>query len=416
MENKKILIVCRIFPPTPGIGGRRWVKFAKYLHRKGYDIAVVSEKIKYQTLSNWTKDIEEFKEKIEFIDSNHIYDLTKVPKNIIEKIFYKMSINYIKLSDRGNYFDSSLMWKKKLLDKVEDKINQGYTTIIASGAPFRVLHHLIDLRKKHKEIQLIGDLRDPWESVYSFHLLSEKRKKYELEIQKEVVENFDKIISVYENMSHDFKKRYNFQKHKFYTLDNGFDKEDFQNIKKKSDYSKTRFLFAGTFYNKAINVFENFLTGLDRLKEKNKDFYYNLMFDFYGNIPLKIKEMADRHNKIIKFNGLIPMYSVYEEIANSEYLMLFLMDEMNFSLSTKFYEYILQNKPVVLFANEGEAGKFIENKQIGYFANGNNVFETFCKIEDDIKHQVVINPKDKIDTREYDVEFLTNKLIGIIEK
>ena len=56
--NKKVLIVCYSFPPYPGIGGRRWAKFSKYIKLLGTEVFVISSKNPFNEKSNWTTDIE----------------------------------------------------------------------------------------------------------------------------------------------------------------------------------------------------------------------------------------------------------------------------------------------------------------------------------------------------------------------
>ena len=80
--NKKVLIVCYSFPPYPGIGGRRWAKFAKYLYRNGYNVNVISSKNKADENSQWKTDIEEYSNNIDYIESNYPFYLGINPKSI----------------------------------------------------------------------------------------------------------------------------------------------------------------------------------------------------------------------------------------------------------------------------------------------------------------------------------------------
>ena len=42
MNNlKHVLLISYSYPPYPGIGGRRWAKFSKYLSRLGFVIHVI---------------------------------------------------------------------------------------------------------------------------------------------------------------------------------------------------------------------------------------------------------------------------------------------------------------------------------------------------------------------------------------
>ena len=56
MSRSGILIVSHTFPPSPGIGGRRWAKFAKYLHTKQLPLQVLSAFSEKQG-SLWADDV-----------------------------------------------------------------------------------------------------------------------------------------------------------------------------------------------------------------------------------------------------------------------------------------------------------------------------------------------------------------------
>ena len=64
MKNKKILIITFTFPPKPGIGGRRWAKFAKYLHQKKVSFDILTFEKKSSEKSKWCDDVEPFKQNI----------------------------------------------------------------------------------------------------------------------------------------------------------------------------------------------------------------------------------------------------------------------------------------------------------------------------------------------------------------
>jgi hypothetical protein len=51
-SEKTILIICYGFPPFPGIGGRRWAKFSKYLSSYGFNINVIASKNPFKTENN----------------------------------------------------------------------------------------------------------------------------------------------------------------------------------------------------------------------------------------------------------------------------------------------------------------------------------------------------------------------------
>lgn len=419
---KKLIIVSFVFPPASGIGGRRWAKFSKHLYRNGYDFKVVANKIWKTEQSNWDHDVEKFQDRVIRVASGYPQFLNKFQQSFTDRVFYKLSMWYLQVRTNGNIFDRSILWKPALHNTVEPLIQQGYKTIVVNCAPYHAAAHLAELKSKYPEIELILDLRDPWEvesTLYGFSSLSEKRKAYENELQDFAIRNADKVISVYESMTSKYQSRYPDEAGKFFTIDNGFDREDFTVENEQSaptdGHNKIRFLFAGSFYQGAAHILEDFAKSLSEIKSKSPETYKRLEFIFHGKKPDFFDRTLKGHEAIAKHKGMIPLQDVYQKIAHSDFMMLFLLDEMNYSLSTKFYEYISQNKPIVVFAKGGDAGRFVEDNKLGYFANYGQMTEKLIELVRDRDNGVQFSPNQQIDTSQYEVTQLSKKLIDIIE-
>ncbi len=342
---KKILIISYIFPPTPGIGGRRWAKFAKYLHRKGYDVKVITAKIPYNNKSNWYTDVKELTEenRILYIKSGRLKYMSS-PKTFFDKIMYRVSLFYLKLRLDGQYYDSSILWEKYLIPVVDEHIKNGYKTIVATGAPFRYLTFLEKLKDKYDNIKLIADIRDPWMNnkvSYNYATLSEKRYVFEKKAEKSIVKFFDIIITVSNIETEYFSHLDEKTQSKFITIPNGFDSDD---MKLPDEYEKKQadklvFVYTGTFYQKAMPNLNELIKVLDKIKKRKKYIYEKLQFDFYGSVPQDFYKVIENHG-IIKFHGQIALNEVVLKIYNSSATMIFLPPDAKHYFVTKFYEYI----------------------------------------------------------------------------
>jgi glycosyltransferase involved in cell wall biosynthesis len=417
--DSKILIIAYTFPPKPGIGGRRWAKFAKYLNKKDVDFSVITSNNLSNTESNWMEDTALFRDKIHVVNSNYPKHLQTVPTSVLKKISYRFSLVSVKYRTRGNFYDNSSFWYKSLIPKAIDLIEQGYTTIIATGAPFKYLHDLLVLKEAYPSINLIADIRDLWlhdTDLYGYNSLNEKRYRFEEKIKSDIVEQFDTVITVNKSITLDFSKRYPAHIDKFKTIENGFDLEDFQQTKNQSSKKSTdklTFLFAGTFYRPAIYLFDELIKALHKYKNDQPTQFDMFEFKFIGHIPEELKIVASDFENI-EFSSYMPLEKIQNEIQNADIMMLFLMDEMNYSKSTKFFEYVANQRPILVFANGGIVGEEVESEKIGYFAKANKVYETLVKIGLDFENDNL--PKTiHYNIEKNNLEYLTNELIKEIE-
>src|SRR6185437_7132391 len=93
-EKKNVLIISYIFPPAPGIGGRRWAKFAKFFRRKNVDVYVISSKIVDDKVSTWATDVEGIE--VIRLDSKYPNIISTTPNSVIDKILYRIKLIEVK--------------------------------------------------------------------------------------------------------------------------------------------------------------------------------------------------------------------------------------------------------------------------------------------------------------------------------
>lgn len=417
--NKKVLIICYTFPPYPGIGGRRWAKFAKYLNRQGVDVAVIAAKKSLNSRSLWEKDIQEFVNKIDFLPSHYPDILTRIPQSFLEKIRYKIALNYVKTKVKGNYFDHSSLWANTLVNQVEQKIKQGYNNVVVSCAPFASSRFVIELKNKYPEVNFILDFRDPWtdnKTSFGFTTISSKRLEIEKEVERMVVTQYDTILSVSEEMTQRFKSLSN-SDNTFLTVQNGFDREDIQLVNSKDKNKKEdklTFIYAGTLYNQAIHVFEKLCQVLKEIKETNSNIYSKLQIDFYGHVSNDFIKASEGIN-CIRFFSEIERKVLNLKLQKADVGIIILSESLTNYFITKFHEYISFKIPVAVFSSGGKTGEYVQANGIGYNCTIEEMKNNIVKIFQDWEtNKLVFNPA--YDIQKHDIERITiEELIPLLK-
>jgi glycosyltransferase involved in cell wall biosynthesis len=383
---KAILLICYSFPPFPGIGGRRWAKFVKYLCRNGYQVHVITAKNSSAETSEWLRDVEHKNIILHTLPRKYPAILSKVPTTLFEKVEYKLWMKFFQFYSKGTLFDRSVFWKPQLEKKASELIQKfSIRNVLVTIPPFKIAHHATALKNKFPEINLIVDYRDPWTDNRSFHgfkNLSENRLNYEVALEDEVLQKADKIITVSEEMTEKLIHRGVTDASKFLTINNGFDPDDLLTFELKEKTSDTiEFIYAGSLYSNLDYLVKPLLDKLKELKEKNNAIYKRLSFSFYGNQDEKLKEMVLSSGlEVMKMYGQIPIHSVFEKINAADFCLLFSAPDHAFAFNTKFFEYLAYRRPILLFSNKGKTSDFIEGNGLGYVITPtqfNNEFDEF---------------------------------------
>lgn len=388
---KKAVVINFTLPPYSGIGGRRWAKFCKYLHREGVDLHIIAAHRASVGYSPWLKDTIEYTKKIHFINPTYPKILGTIPKGILQKIKYKLVFEYAKWKySKYNYFDPSSDFGNKIIPVLEKKIADGFNNIIVSCGPFHMAYEIGKMKAKYPNVNFIIDFRDPWANngtTFGFLSISEKQLKAEIELEKTTIKNFDYVISVSKEMSEYFADLIVENSNKFRTIPNGFDKEDFgiQEAVYSTSPNILRFVFTGTVYEKTLHIYREFIENLKLLKQRDPDIYQKMQFDFYGKVPVWFENETAACQDIIKFYGEVSLDEVYTHIANANVCLLFLTDDLTYSRSTKFYEYLVAGKPIAVFSKGGETAEYVANNGAGYACNSGAMTQELERIYEDWK-------------------------------
>lgn len=363
-KERKILIISYTFPPQGGVGGRRWAKFVKYFVRAGIDVQVIaSEPLNHTSI--WQEDIASFTNRITYLPSSTGKILRTVPVGIAEKLRYRVTLLRNKILHKGNYYDWSIDWNNQLLPEVERLIAEGYTTIIASGGPFSYLYDLSSLRAKYgASLKLIADFRDPWtenRTAFGYDQISGKRFQFEKHKEQTVIERFDAVVTVADEMTEYFKTHDVGQSTHFQTLINGFDQDDYASLIPKRSEDLLHLVFVGTLYHKTIDHVKAFCSALNHLAPQLSD---QVKIHFYGEMHPDARQLLQQLSFVV-LHGSVPREAAQQALCNADMAMLFLTDDLTYSFSTKFCEYIAFELPIWVISEQGKTPDVIVENRIG---------------------------------------------------
>ena len=377
-DKKKILMIATYFPPAGGVGVFRITKFVKYLKKMKYNpiIVTIDEKFITNKDNSFLNDIKDCK----------VYRLNFDAKTKIAKQFYyklKQEINEI---------------------IIKEKPSVAYIT----GGPFyvlpigRYLYNLYDL-------PYIIDLRDPWALQKNKNNLKSKLIKFKnILLERYTFKKASYILTVNETMKNMYKDFY--PKYNFLTITNGYDEDDFLNIKPKK-FNNFTIVYTGKFdvsagFRDPSDLFEV-------IKELNNE---NLFINFVhvGEVESKVVTLAKKYN--ITENCQFVGFKSYKEslqYCKGADIQIILTGNESSEMTTKVFDYMGCEKPIIAITNKNNELYKICNNNKGIFVIEHNDIN---KLKNSIKYIMENKNISRSDFNMYSREKLTKKLIKIIEK
>jgi hypothetical protein len=193
------------------------------------------------------------------------------------------------------------------------------------------------------------------------------------------------------------------------TLPNGFEEDFFHTgtnlIKLESE--KVNIVFTGSFYDNAFYLFRNLIDTISQLKNNSRVKFY-----FIGsNFESLVKYVSNSNVKdLFYFDKVASSAEVDLVLQQATYSMLFLTDDINYSLSTKFCEYIKHRKPILLFSKEGFTSNCIIDNNLGWHITDDNINQ--------VLDQIISGPEkvfpNNFDVNQFSVGKITEDLINLL--
>lgn len=341
---KKVLFICKSFAPNNSVASIRPSKWAKYLSKmKGYEISVLklqtSEGINDELLS---KDLEYVKK---------VYNVPQKCRNAIGYYDDGDSSFWRKINRKvGSLREYAAEWLNTQQNFLEARkyINkklcyESWDIIISSSGPF--ITHMIasTLKKRSKETVWIADYRDPVPITLSHNSLLRRISRNRV---KGVTKSADAIIGAtvgcYANMEiYDVRN--------CYEITNGFDPEDLLGIhEEKAD--KFTLSYTGTIHLQKSDVSIVF-KALNELIIEGRIRKDRVAIRYAGRMTDEFIRQAKMYNvqDIVESYGYVNRKRSLELQKGSHILLLasFNYEHQNDIITGKFYEYLMNRKPIV---------------------------------------------------------------------
>jgi hypothetical protein len=407
--GKHILLISYVFPPYPGIGGRRWARHAQQMSKLGYTVHVICAANPFSNTSLWFDHVKNDPNIIRHtLPAKYPAVLLKTRLNVFQKLSYKFWMGILPVLTKRNYFDRTIFWRRILLNKAREIITRNnITQVICSGGPFGAMYYSTLLKKEFPQIFLLNDLRDPWTwgPNWGFPGLSDQRMKVEKEMEKLVMRDSDVISVPGDALKEELSHRYPDYSQKIKVLPHFFDKNEIDSSPKTKS-NKVRLLFYGNIYMDSRPYIEILAKFIGEHSEK-------FSLDVYTEDHSAKKIFEEAKAKDINFHRSIPPKELFKEFKTHDYVVLLQPAYAKDAITTKFYEIIYSRTPIIIFSETGAAASFVVKNDLGYHADKNGMTALLDRIAKDPEMK---SYNSAFDINAFTLENITQSLVTILEK
>lgn len=359
---KKVLIIAYYWPPTGGSGVQRWLKFSKYLVRKGYDVTVYTPSNPSDVLidESLLKDVDPritvLKQPI--FEPNSLYKkfLGRKGGQGNSKVTYihdgpKSFKEKVGLYVRANFFipDPKISWKRKSVKFLKEYIDGGHSqdVIITTGPP-QSMHLIGRALSKDLGIKWIADFRDPWTGMYNFRFLPLTRwalKRHQA-LEQAVFEEADEIIQAAPAYAADIVAAVPSRSEHVHCISNGYDEDDYPSVRPALD---EQFTITVTGMLRVDDNYEDFLLGVRELALRNAEFGARYLLKVVGRVDETISARIAELGLRYEYCGYRPHSEAVSAQLSAHVLFLptYKSDEMGLNYPGRLFEYLASGRPIV---------------------------------------------------------------------
>lgn len=395
---KKILIIAYLFPPIGGGGVQRALKMAKYLQQYDVEVSILTvanphhvsldpslleqlpESVKIYRAKEWLlpkfNPLSDSKQMTSNDDTDRLTGKTKgkLKKSILQ--FIKPTLKAIK--NTVLIPDDQILWYKNAVRQGIEIIKEKNIDVVFSTSGPYTNHLVAKAMKKKTNVFWIADFRDPW--TQNMHRPKQKwRLHIEEKLERDVIETSDMLTTVTHSFARNFQKKYQSSIKRIEVIHNGFDPEDYINLKPVKNFpEKWTFVYTGVFYQERNP--QLFLQCVAELIDEGKLDKSQLSIQFAG--VFDYPGYSDNINCVKKY-GLESVVYLWGNLAHKDALallagadQLLLIGDVSPDSSSyipgKLFEYMAVQKPIFALSVSGETANIIEEQRIGKVIDPND--------------------------------------------
>ena len=403
---KTVLMIAYYFPPLGGAGVQRTLKFVKYLPTFNYESIVLtpnSSFIRYKSFDNSLKE--------EIPKETKIYNTFIIDLNWIFKILYglklKKLVNFI--NGRLIFPDYQKQWLPFAKRKIKHIIKKDKIDLVFITSPPYSTQLLGKWIKNKYNLPIVSDFRDPFTFNHEWKNRNYFNKCFKYE--ENLLNKCNIIIANTKGNKKKYIEKFNIPEKKIEVINNGFDEDDFKNIKvRKRQNRKIIFSHIGQFYGD-YNAMP-FILALNKLK--------NIELRFIGSLTQNDKKLIKKFglSNFIKTVDYCSHKKALQYNQESDFLLLIIPNEnWNFWIPGKTFEYINSNKKILaIIPQNGSCAEIIRNTKTGVVVSPSNIDKIAKSILDFIEDygNDDFDP-DYEEIQKYDRKALTQQLALVFD-
>lgn len=418
--GEPLLLLCHSFPPVPGIGGRRWAKFAKELARRGHAVHVIrSEKHEGSEDSLWDADVEHPLIFHHPIPNRYPAIMSRSPiTSLADKVRYHLSLWGLKLRTKGNFYDAACLSGKDVLDRATQLIRaHGIRHVVATGAPFHLMVFAARLKAGSPDLHLTVDFRDEWTWThhYGFTFLSPGRQAVERALEADVIHTADQVITPHRHILEHLRSYYSTGLRYGHLIPHTIDPDDFPPHREKVTDGVFRMVYAGSLYRpeEADPYIKALFKAFVALRASSPAQFANTRCDLYIT-----RGMADHYLQECRALGLAEHIhfhapksakTVLDLLAQADLVPVFIPEDKKDLLVTKFHELFMLRRPILHIGEPGLVSRTLIERKLG---DSVRVDELEAELPRIITGERRIEVDRVADHSEYQLSKVTDRLVN----
>lgn len=408
----RVLMISYLFPPIGGVGVQRTLKFVKYLPDFGWTPHILT----CQPPRGGLRDEGLLKE----VPVNTSITRSAVllpPRRLPWRVRDFISRWLLTVDEQVGWLPFANRAARRIVQ--ENPVQVIYST----SAPYSA--HLI-ARQLHQRTHLpwVADFRDPWIGNFNIHFPTPIHQKWVERLERQVIQEADRILVVSPLMGRSFCERVaGISPEKITWLPNGFDAQDFSNAPTiKRDKDCFYLVYTGSFYTRGLTA-NPILHAIQMALQSGRIPRGQMRVQFIGNIGKSTQKWISELglSDIVETPGYVSHERSIAHLLAAEALLLVIGSSPDSSMvyTSKVFEYLGANKPILCLANDGVAAKLIRDTHTGIVVPPDDVSQISENLVAMVQQwqtgQLSIEPDRKL-IQTFERRNLTGQLAGIFNE